>query len=213
MILDGLGCHFKSSFPFWLQRCHFATTNKFWCEFSLLLKSKTFCVMWSNILVSASNLIALRVIIHLYFTGRQWSLLIFCGSMISSILFHLVETDEIVSTSPVKRPALAGLFNGQRASYGATFLLFDRIFAIAAIVCSLLFLREQSQVRHPRSLRPLWGGVLLYALVALCITFISEFCVFELLYVIFHSLWHFAAFQIAYWIFEADINSPFYLKT
>ncbi len=169
--------------------------------------------MWSNIVVAASNLYALRVISHLYVMDRHLPLLIFCGSMTSSILFHLVETDEIVSTSPVNRTALPGIIGAEKAYYGHTFLFLDRLFAIAAVVISMVFLCEQRNGGKRALLVPNWTAVLSHSGAALVVTAISEFSVFEVFYVITHCLWHLIVFHMAFWIFHPVIQSPFYQRT
>ena len=85
--------------------------------------------MWSNLLVAVSNLMALRVIVYLYNNDRKMEFYALFGSMMSSILFHLVETDEVASSSPVDRAILNGIFD-RKVGYGSVLLLFDRIFAI-----------------------------------------------------------------------------------
>ena len=170
--------------------------------------------MWGNVVCASSNLMALRVISHLYDTGRIWSFYVFVGSMVSSILFHLIETDEVSVSSPVDRAILSGIFN-EKVEYGAILLLFDRIFAILAAVSTLLYTRETNQLRLSfgsiKETAPIlnWSKVIMYSLIALAVTIYSELCQSEWLYVVSHSIWHILAFHIAYSVFN-PIDSSLY---
>eukprot|EP00483_Globobulimina_turgida_P006515 UN06525 len=132
--------------------------------------------------------------------------------MMSSILFHLIETDEVASSSPFDRAVLNGIFN-EKVSYGYILLLFDRIFAILAGVSALLFVRETGQLHRNtnKTNEPTlnWTKLMVYSGIALSVTICSELSTLEWLYVVSHSLWHVMAYHLAYCIFNPQ-NSLLY---
>ena len=169
--------------------------------------------MWSNLIVATSNLMALRVIRYLYAKEKMWAFCVLFGSMMSSICFHLVETDEVASSSPVDRAILSGIFN-KKVSYGGVLLLFDRIFAILAALSGLAFIRETGQLHKAQNTNTNepklnWKKLIVYAGISLGVTIYSELSSNEAMYVVSHSLWHIMVYHIAYCVFNPE-NSSLY---
>ena len=165
--------------------------------------------------MSLSNLMALRVIVYLYTNNKRYSFYVLFGSMMSSILFHLIETDEVAAQSPVDRPVLSGIFD-TKVSYGYILLFFDRVFAVLAAFSALVYIRERGELMKAANTSKLshgltlnWSKLIVYSFIALIVTIYSELCSSEVMYVISHSVWHVMAYHIAYCVFNPE-NSSLY---
>ena len=147
----------------------------------------------------------------------RWPFYIFFASMMSSICFHLVETDEVASSSPVDRAILEGIF-GKKVHYGQFLLLLDRIFAVLAGLSALKFVRDNGQLnktvnqgKNQHNNGPIlnWKRLFIYSGISLGVTIYSELSVDNTMYVVSHSLWHIMVYHVAFCVFNPD-NSALY---
>jgi hypothetical protein len=157
--------------------------------------------MIANVIVAASNLYACFVISTLYCSGSYWGAFIFFCSMVSSCIFHLIETDEVVRSLPRlfesqrARVALSGAF-GEPFFGGEILLLMDRVFAMGCVVyvCHSSYRRmvhDKLRIEWERMMFQLSGGVIFL----LCSDLLSQTV---RTYAVIHSLWHICAYDIAY---------------
>ena len=161
--------------------------------------------MLSNIIVGLSNLYCLRTI-KLLINNKQFELtLIMTSSMISSLIFHLIETDEVKISLNNNHVILTGIFN-EKLYYGHYFLYLDRICAIISFIAALYWIFV---VHTFHKYKIIWSSVIKYTILSFIILLISEYSSNETVYVIFHSLWHVLIFQNAYYMYEIQ-SSPFW---
>ena len=170
-------------------------------------------INYDNFALSISNLYAIRPIMWLIAQGMYIQAVSVFFAMVASLLFHLIQYDEHVQFIFTDVAPLSGsIFKGGQLAapiWRQRLLALDRIAAVtsSAVGCHYLYKKYERHMTT-KNLWPLFKTAAASAM-AFGVLILSEAVPTKELYVFVHTIWHFTAFQLIYFLYTSDFEWVF----
>ena len=180
---------------------------------SKLVQQMLRSIPFANLAVAVSNLYGLRVVSYQVSHNNELTAVLFLCSVMCSFMFHIIETREVIMKSPriwqhferVHMPGITNDYSDAFLELGMNLLLWDRIFAIACVVRTVIFILRM-HTGNKVTLK--WQPFLTRIFVSLLLLLYSDLvCTNLWLFVMSHCAWHVSVFHIALLLYDVQSTS------